>query len=86
MDYTALVAAIVTGLVSIGGIAMWLGKVMPKISGWIALAKDGVETINDISIALTPDADGKIELTKEEIAKINADAINFKTQLAVLLK
>lgn len=85
MDYQAIITAIITGIVGIGGISIWLGKVMPKLSAWIALAKDAVETINDISQALIPDSTGKVELTSDEIAKINADAISFKTQLGILL-
>lgn len=85
MDYQAIVMAIVTGILGIGAVSLWLSKTMPKISGWIALAKDAVETINDISQALTPDSTGKVELTADEISKINGDAVAFKTQLAVLL-
>lgn len=85
MDYTAIATAIIGGLLGLSGVALFLGKWMPVLGKWIALAKDGVETINDISTALQPDAAGKVELTPEEIAKINADAVAFKQQLAVLL-
>lgn len=85
MDYTAITTAIISGVLSIGAVTAFLVKVMPKISGWIALAKDAVETLNDISIALNPDSTGKVELTTEEIAKINADALAFKIQLFALL-
>lgn len=85
MDYTAIAMAIIGGLLGIVGVAVWLNKYMPTINKWVALAKDGVETINDISQALQPDSTGKVELTEDEITKINADAIAFKQQLAVLL-
>lgn len=85
MDLTAIAVGIVTAVTSIAGVALFLKTNMPKITPWVALAKDGVETVNDISQALTPDANGKVELTPEEIAKINADAIAFRTQLSILL-
>lgn len=85
MDYTAIATAIIGGLLGLGGVSMFLGKYMPLISKWTSLAKDAIETINDITEALEPDATGKVELTPEEIAKINADAIEFKKQLDVLL-
>lgn len=86
MDYTAIGTAIVSGVISIAAVSMWLSKVMPKVSGWTVLAKDAVETITDISLALTPDPiTGKVEITKEEIAKINADVVAFRAQLAVLI-
>lgn len=85
MDYQAIIAAIVTGILGIGAVSVWIIKVMPKISGWITLAKDAVETINDVSLALNPDVNGKIELTTEEINKIKADALLFKAQLNLLL-
>lgn len=85
MDWTAVATSIIAGVVSIGGVGIFLAKYMPKISAWTALAKDGVETIDDISEALKPDSTGKVELTPDEIKKINEDAIKFKTQLAILL-
>lgn len=86
MDYQTIVTAVVTAVLSISAVSVFLGKFIPKISGWVALAKDGVETINDISQALNPDPlTGKIELTPEEIAKINSDASSFKSKLAALL-
>lgn len=85
MDYTAIGTAIVSGLLSIGAVSLWLSKSMPKISGWTVLAKDAVETITDISLALSPDpVTGKVELTAEEIAKINADVVAFRAQLTYL--
>lgn len=86
MDLTAIVVGIIAAVTSIGGVAIWLKNTMPTISKWTALAKDAVETINDVSVALSPDPiTGKVELTAEEITKINADAISLKQQLAVLL-
>lgn len=85
MDINSIIAAVVGIALGLGGVAAFLAKWMPKVSGWIALAKDGVETINDISVALQPDINGKVELTAEEIAKINVDAIAFKAKLNSLL-
>lgn len=85
MDYMAIATAIIGGLLGLSGVALFLGKWMPILSKWVALAKDGVETLNDISVALQPDAAGKVELSPEEITRINADAVEFKKQLAVLL-
>lgn len=85
MDYTAIGASIITGLASIGAVAVFLKNFMPKFTKWVALAKDAVETISDISNALLPDSNGKVELTQEEITKITMDAAKFKADLAVLL-
>lgn len=85
MDITAVIAAVVTGILGIGGIAVFFGKYMPVFAKWVALAKDAVETLNDISVALSPDDKGKVELTADEITKINTDVAAFKTQLAVLI-
>lgn len=85
MDYQAIAVAIVSGVLGIGGVSVFLGKFIPKIVGWVALAKDAVETINDISQALNPDTNGKIELTSDEIKKINDDAVAFKSKLSALL-
>lgn len=84
MDWTAIITAIISGLLSITAISVFLAKFMPKISGWAVLAKDAVETLADVSEALKPDVDGKVELTAVEVAKINADVNTFKVQLALL--
>ncbi len=84
MDWTAIVASLVSGVVAIGAVSLFLTKYMPKITKYAMLAKDAVETVNDIALALSPDADGKVELTSDEIAKIKIDAIQFQKDLAIL--
>lgn len=81
MDYTAIITAVVSGVVSIGAVATWLGKVMPFITKYATIAKDAVETLADVADALKPDVNGKVELTPEEIAKLTADVANFKLAL-----
>ncbi len=85
MDYTAIGSAIISGIISIGAITLFLKNNMPGITKWVALAKDAVETLDDISEALSPDKDGKVELTPEEIEKIKKDVVNFKVALAAAL-
>ncbi len=86
MDYTAIGAALITGLLSIASIALFLKNNMPGVIKWVVLAKDAVETLNDISVALNPDpTTGIVELTTEEVTKIKSDAAKFKTDLALAL-
>lgn len=80
MDWTAIIGMAFTGLLSIGAVALFLRNNMPKVEPWVALSKDAVETLADVSKALEPDADGKITLTPEEIAKLNTDVEIFKIQ------
>lgn len=82
MDYTAIATAVVSGVLGIGAVAVWLGKVVPKVAKYAGIAKDAVETLSDLADALKPDpATGKVELTPEEIAKLNADIAAFKLAL-----
>lgn len=85
VDWTAIIAATITGLLSIGAISIFLKNNMPEIAKWVALAKDAIETLSDISQALAPDVNGKVDLTPEEIAKINLDVAQFKVDLAKAL-
>lgn len=85
IDYTAIFSAIVAGIISIGAVTLFLKNNMPVISKWIALAKDAVETLDDISKALEPDATGKVELTTAEIEEIKADVVQFKMALAAAM-
>ena len=82
MDYTAIAGMIITGLASISAVSISIGKVLPVITKYVKIAKDAVETLSDVADALKPDADGKINITPDEIAKITADVNAFRIALA----
>lgn len=81
IDWTAIILSIFSALLGIGSVGLFLRKYMPMVTKYSMLAKDAIETIADISAALMPDSTGKVELTPEEIAKIQADAIRFQAAL-----
>ena len=76
MDLTAIVAAIVSGILGIGAVAVFMQKYMPAVAKWAMVAKDAIETLSDLADALK---DGT--LTAEEIAKLKADVAAFQAAL-----
>lgn len=76
LDLTAIIAAVAGGILSIGAVAVFMGKYMPTVIKYATLAKDAIETLSDVAAALK---DGK--LTAEEIAEIQKDIADFKAQL-----
>lgn len=80
MDWTTIVITLVSALLGIGGIAAFAAKYGPNVSKWATLAKDATETIADIAASLA-----KGPLTAAEISQIQADAAQFKADLAVAL-
>lgn len=84
IDWTAISMALISGLLSVGAIGVFLARYMPMVIKYATLAKDAVETLNDIAAALKPDANGKVELTPQEIDEIKADAEKFQIDLKLL--
>lgn len=76
MDYTAIMTAIISGVLGIGAVAAFMSKYMPAVSKWAMVAKDAVETLSDVAEALKDGA-----LSADEIAKLKADITTFKAQL-----
>lgn len=80
MNWETIGLSLLGALLSIGAVATWMAKIMPNVTKWSILAKDAVETISDLSAALA-----KGPLTADEITKLQADAAQFKMDLAVAL-
>ena len=76
MDYTAIGAAIVSGVLGIGAVATFMAKYMPKVIKYATIAKDAVETLSDVADALK---DGV--LSADEITKLKADVAAFQASL-----
>lgn len=80
MNYTAILASIMTGVLSIGAIGLFLKKNLPMIVKWVTVLNKAFALIDDLIESIEPNVDGKIDLTKEEIEKLKNDAILLKTQ------
>lgn len=78
MDWTTLVASIITGILSIGAVAVFMAKYMPAVTKWATIAKDAVETLSDVADALK-DAN----LSADELAKLKQDIANFQATIKV---
>jgi hypothetical protein len=76
MDYTAIVTAIISGVLGIGAVAAFMAKYMPAVAKWAMVAKDATETLSDLADALKDGA-----LTADEIAKLKADVIAFQAAI-----
>lgn len=76
MDWTAIAAAIVSGIMGIGAVAAFLTKYMPLVIKWAVIAKDAVETLTDVADALKDGA-----LSAEEVAKLKEDVAHFQSLL-----
>lgn len=80
MDWTAIGVSVLSVILGIAAVATFMSKYMPTVTKWATLAKDAVETLADLSASLA-----KGPLTADEIAKLEADVAQFKTDLAVAL-
>lgn len=76
MDFTAIGASIVTGILSISAVGLAVSKFATKSSKYIMIAKDAVETLSDIADALK---DG--QLSADEITKLKTDVASFQASL-----
>lgn len=81
MDYYAIAASIITGILSIGAVGLFIKKNLPKVIMWVTVITKAFNLIDDLLEAIEPDpTTGKIELTTAEIDKLKQDAINLKAQ------
>lgn len=81
MDLTNIVVAASSFVLSIGAVAAFVSKVIPKISKYIHIAKDVIDVTDTFISALKPDADGKIVIDKNEIDTLSAKIANFRADL-----
>lgn len=76
MDWTAIATSLAGAILGIGGIGLVVSKFMTKYTKYAMLAKDAVETLTDVALALK---DGT--LSADEIAELKADIAKFQVDL-----
>lgn len=73
MDYTVIGASIATGILSIGGVAVFVSKSLPTIIKYFTIVTKAFSIIDDLLSALKDNT-----ITADEIKKIEADALALK--------
>jgi hypothetical protein len=76
MDLTPIEASITTAIVSLGTVAAFLHKYLPRAYHYLKVARMAIETLEDVCAAAEDD-----NITPEEVIRIKADIVKFKELL-----
>lgn len=76
MNLTDVIVPVVTAILSIGTVSAFVARYVTKISKYIRLAADAINTLNNVSTALE---DG--QLTVPEMDQLKKDIEKFKIDL-----
>lgn len=77
-DWQTIVTGIGGAILGIGAVSTFFAKYLPVVQKYIGMANDALNLVESVLNSVSQDADGKITITQEELAKIQVAAIKLR--------